>query len=289
MQTIPSFTRSAWDRVKRRGKLHPGLSFYRFLELDNERRYKDALELMKSQTSIPFASDLATRLQRQVGFLKNCGWESDTFEAELITRMAVGLGIPSLTENGLWLDHTHGIPLIPGSVLKGVAQDYALMEKSGGNPSQIGLIKREDPEFVILFGAQTPSVKGEVIDKYFEARQGQVVFFDAFPLNNINPFDIDIINPHYGEYFAQSGGAPPADYLSPNPILFLTVKTGIRFRFALAARSADFRLKKSDGSEIGAKFSGADLLAKARNYLTGALSNLGVGGKTRVGYGLFKV
>lgn len=96
--------------------------------------------------------------------------------------------------------------------------------------------------------------------------RGRVVFFDAVP---VEPpvLKVDVMNPHYGEYY-RSGDVPPADYLSPVPVYFLTVDAGSRFAFAVGgADEKDCR--------------------QAVSWLRGALREFGVGGKTSAGYGYF--
>lgn len=128
MKTIPHFSSSVWNSVKNAGDLHPGLTFYRFFEVfgTDEGKHRASLERM-CRLTLPFADKLTDRLRDQQEALEATGiWKMKTFDATLGTRMAVGLGIPSQAENGLCLDHTHGIPLIPGSALKGVA--HSLLE-----------------------------------------------------------------------------------------------------------------------------------------------------------------
>lgn len=99
--------------------------------------------------------------------------------------------------------------------------------------------------------------------------QGRVVFFDAVP---VEPpcLKMDVMNPHYGDYYQQKPGVPPADYLSPVPVYFLTVEAGGRFAFAVASKHAN-------------------LARQAAEWLVSALRDLGVGGKTSAGYGYFAV
>lgn len=103
---------------------------------------------------------------------------------------------------------------------------------------------------------------------------GKVVFFDAFPTTapTIEP---DIMNPHYGDYYSgktdnSNNPIPPADYLSPNPIFFLTVK-GATFDFYLG--------KKQKETAVD--------LDKAKKWLEDALQEQGIGAKSAVGYGYF--
>ena len=92
---------------------------------------------------------------------------------------------------------------------------------------------------------------------------GKVVFFDAVPLAQPT-LEIDVMNPHYADYY--QGNAPPADYLSPTPIYFLTVGRDSRYLFAVA------------GPEK----------IQARKWLEGGLSELGSGAKTTSGYGYWE-
>jgi len=295
---IPDFTRPSWNSARGCKGLHPGLAFYRLFDAgpDDENKRKEALALMATKTSAPFAGELADRMKAQLASLESTGvWKSrGPWEDVLATRMAVGMGIPHQTENGLWLDRTHGAPVVPGSVLKGVTQDWALVEKGvffdGGERRKA---KRTDPEMVAVFGMQTPEGE-EKPDKNFQARRGHVVFFDALPVGGSGFFDTDIMNPHYGDYYSSEGDAPPADYLNPNPIVFLTVKAGTRYRFALAARPAQFDLALPPGASgeesrtVSVSFPAEELLSLAEGWLRSALTQLGAGGKTRAGYGIFR-
>ncbi|MCZ7635035.1 MAG: type III-B CRISPR module RAMP protein Cmr6 [Verrucomicrobia bacterium] len=77
------------------------------------------------------------------------------------------------------------------------------------------------------------------------------------------------MTPHYGAYYAGKG--PPADWLSPNPIPFLTVAPDQLFQFVLAPASRAAQLD----------------CTTAAQWLTDALAWLGAGAKTAVGYGRF--
>jgi CRISPR-associated protein Cmr6 len=100
-------------------------------------------------------------------------------------------------------------------------------------------------------------------------RQGQVIFFDAYPTEppRLEP---DILNPHFGDYYGSKDKTkPPADYGSPIPSFFLTVAPNSKFLFAVASR------------ENG-------LAGKANEWLKGGLTELGIGSKTTAGYGFMK-
>lgn len=97
---------------------------------------------------------------------------------------------------------------------------------------------------------------------------GRVVFFDAVPVEPPR-LKVDVMNPHYGDYY-QKPDVPPADYLSPAPVYFLTVEAGSRFAFAVVSRHADQARQAAD-------------------WLVSALRDLGAGAKTSAGYGYFIV
>jgi CRISPR-associated protein Cmr6 len=102
-------------------------------------------------------------------------------------------------------------------------------------------------------------------------RQGQVIFFDAYPTDSQRlRLEPDILNPHYEPYYSDSQKrTPPADYHNPVPTYFLTVAKGSPFQFAVASKDAG-------------------LAQKAEEWLKKALTDLGIGGKTSAGYGFME-
>ncbi len=169
------------------------------------------------------------------------------------SRLVVGLGNPNPSENGLTFHHVYGFPLIPGSAQKGVCSHYA---------KEFEDLKETDPIYQEIFGNQ--------------AQKGNVIFMDAFPLLDSDTLperllDLDIMNPHYQEYYGSQGKIAPGDYLSPNPIEFLAVGPGVPFQFTL------IMLFDKDNN----------ILHKAAEWLISALEIIGIGGKTHLGYGRF--
>lgn len=104
-------------------------------------------------------------------------------------------------------------------------------------------------------------------------RSGKAVFFDSFPdigkTGNRDMFELDMVNPHYGDYYASGSNVPPADYLSPNPNIFITVSKGVCFKFHV----------------MGPK----DIMSSIRKHLETALEFWGVGSRSALGYGLFRL
>lgn len=165
------------------------------------------------------------------------------FKAKLIRNAVPGIGIESAFETGISLHFLYGFPYFPSSSLKGITSEYA---------RSFNGVEEKSSEFVEVFGSQKNS--------------GGVIFFDALPIQRSSIFALDVITPHYQEYYG--GRSYPADYLSPVPNVFLTVKKGIEFKFFLASKN-----------KIA--------LNNAFEWLKGALEKLGAGGKTTSGYGHF--
>jgi CRISPR type III-B/RAMP module RAMP protein Cmr6 len=211
-----------------------------------------------------FAENAYNRWYKMMGSLG-----AETFDLALDWRMIVGLGGETVIETDITLHHLYGIPIIPGSALKGLTRAYAAGEdkdyyipedkpKEEREPSKE--IEKDHSEIKRIFGKQDEA--------------GTVCFFDAMPLNGQAQYVLDIMNPHYPNYYnsLQSNKiiAPANDQL-PNPVVFLTV-TNTKFTFALAPRNA-----KNKGD--------VELVKK---WLQKALLKYGVGGKTSAGYGYFK-
>jgi len=273
---VPDSARSIIQQALQRNELHhAGLMFYRYLDGEDSRKHYDQLQEMIGRVQFITLGLYKERIHALCREWTLQGQKSKQvcFQARLVGRLAPGLGIPSVFENGISLHHIHGFPYIPGSSLKGIAQNYALNVREVNKNSQ---------EFIAVFGKQTPQGKtGEI----FEAQQGRAIFFDAIPLEieTENLLTLDVMTPHYTDYYTNEGKKPPADYLdpkSPNPIIFLTVKEGVSFLFCIRAR--DLKSKESVVMKV------EDVLCYAKDWLEGALSALGAGAKTSVGYGYFQ-
>ncbi len=100
------------------------------------------------------------------------------------------------------------------------------------------------------------------------AAHGEVIFFDGYPesltVDGKPILELDVMTPHYSDYYTKD--SPPADWLSPNPVLFLTVRRGTAFRISLACRDTA-------------------LLNEVMPWTERALGEFGIGAKTNAGYG----
>jgi CRISPR type III-B/RAMP module RAMP protein Cmr6 len=118
--------------------------------------------------------------------------------------------------------------------------------------------------------------------------QGGVIFQDALPVSW--EYKVDVMTPHYGDYYMEKKDdkgnlIPPADYLEPNPITFLTIDKGSQFQFGVQAREHTL----STGNLAGHAATGNPLVTVAEEWLKKAISDNGVGGKTLIGYGEMEV
>lgn len=230
-----------------------GLLFNKFIDWNSnwEKKRNILDEMLKSfnSTNPEIINSLITRYNKIIDSYKAQGYKSNGFKVTTDYRLIIGLGGAHVLETGLTLHPLYGFPYIPASSVKGIARAYAEMS---------GEASRDDLREI--FGSENKDMVLET------NREGRVIFLDGLP-TKFPKLEVDIMNPHYGDYY--QGNKPPADYLSPNPITFLTVATGQEFLFSLFSKDAP-------------------ILEKAKQWLIGGLTDLGAGGKTNVGYGYFK-
>lgn len=220
-------------------------------------------------------------------------------------RFITGLGRKGPFEVGFTFNR-YGFPYLPGSSVKGIARAQAfydiaeaiteeklklLFEKVYEDVKErkekkytlfsalddtLSMDKQEDFEGV--FYACNPSKDArEKADKFRKifgntARAGGAVFFDAIPDDkNLPALDLDVINPHYPEYYKEGSSEYPTDWQSPIPTYFLTVAPNTTFWFAVGWRGEP----------------NTGLQTDAVNWLKAGLETLGAGAKTSAGYGYF--
>lgn len=177
---------------------------------------------------------------------------------------ATGLGNPHPVENGFLWHPTLGTPYIPGAAVKGLVR--AWME--GGWDKD-----RDNAKLHQWFGSEDKLPTACERD----TKAGDFVFFDALPVEPIT-LKADVMTPHMSDWYEKGGVDPmnpkvtPADWHSPVPVPFL-VADKPKFMFAIAPRNG-----KENKGEL------SDVMAA----LASALEWLGAGGKTAVGYGVFK-
>lgn len=193
--------------------------------------------------------------------------------AKLATPYVSGLGGNHPSETGFILDRNTGLPYIPASGIKGVLRlAHALnLAKPDMQPNRDGDYEISDRE---------PTLRkyfGDTDTAFKDAVRGQLVFLDAFPLT-VPTMKKDIMNPHFAGYY--KGDNPPLETESPIPVMFMSVKEGVEFRFRI------FAAPLAEGCEVDTAFGDEDKRAIIAMF-SRATEELGFGAKTAVGYGRF--
>ncbi len=217
------------------------------MEEKDKRQFRE--EVSKASFAREYVSAVYSRQKATVERIRHSDWHVESFELTTDNRLIIGLGGTSVIETGMTLHPLYGFPYLPASGLKGLARAYA---EIGGDASR--------EELHEIFGSEDKDSRRAAGN-----RQGKVFFIDGLPVT-FPKLDLDIMNPHYSEYY--QGDKPPADYLNPVPVTFLTVAAGQTFSFCLYSRNEE-------------------LAEKAKKWLVMGLAELGAGGKTNVGYGYF--
>jgi CRISPR-associated protein Cmr6 len=171
-------------------------------------------------------------------------------------RLIVGLGTENVLETGITLHHTYGMPILPGSALKGLAAHYC--DQVWGPTEE--KFKKGSQYHTLLFGTTDDS--------------GSIVFHDGWfvPGSDPQPLKLDVMTPHHPKWL--DGSVAPTDFDSPTPVPFLSMAG--RFHVAVSWQGpADDKAK-----------AWCDL---AMTLLRDALFHWGIGGKTTSGYGRLAV
>lgn len=250
---IPKDTREALKDFKEIDNFL--LKLYKFAIFDESKGFK----LQNKKTQINFFEKEWKLFRRSIvcyyrKIKKLNLYFSKSINLKTPYRLLIG-GEASIYETSIRLHHIYGIPYIPASAIKGVVRSYIIIEKFGSKEEKA----LNDKDFKKVFGSTD--------------QEGKVTFFDAFPTATPTEplkLKVDIMNPHYGHYYAD--GKAPTDTNNPVPINFLTVEN-TTFRFV-----------------VGAKESLGGLTIKDKTidkWLKEALQNHGIGAKTAVGYGYF--
>ncbi len=187
---------------------------------------------------------------------------------------------------GFFFDHTTGLPLIPGSSIKGLIRSVfpskydtdkkpVLKNESSEKEDYIRCILNKDIdatqlELAIFCGVKNINANNEE-DRYFPMSHRDI-FCDAYISNGGKGrqiFGDDYITPHKNNHNRKLD-----EFANPNPIRFLKILANVTFKF-------QFILKDSviDGITISAS-------EKLHLFKT-ILLDMGIGAKTNVGYGQF--
>jgi CRISPR-associated protein Cmr6 len=191
---------------------------------------------------------------------------------------------------GLEIDPLYGIPVIRGSGVKGAVRSCAEIELE--NYKKVYASRRE------VAGMKNPEELGRLISTLFgcssEDRRryescryglkesvGAAIFLDAYPIYNANDQYIvvpEVITPHYmreGREILDEASAKPV------PIVHISISFGTVFVFPIVIDLLRLRAAK-----IASEDTAERLLDR---WLKCALEEIGIGQRTSVGYGVFKM
>jgi CRISPR-associated protein Cmr6 len=133
-----------------------------------------------------------------------------SFQIDLVGRLYIGVTRENALETGVTTAHTYGMPMIPGSAVKGLCRATAKRMKLG------------EQARLYMFGNETESA---------EAEAGGLTFHDAWWVGKVNekPFVREIVTPHHQEYYGSQGEKPATDFDSPIPANQITVTGAFYF------------------------------------------------------------
>jgi CRISPR-associated protein Cmr6 len=171
--------------------------------------------------------------------------------ARLDQRLFIGLTAASAIETGVCTSHSYGMPMLPGSSVKGAARAYA--GAIGVPPDYLAALFGEDED-----SAQTGQRT---------AGAGTLVWHDSWwiPEKDAFPFVREVVTVHHQQYYAGMGEA--TDFDSPVPNAQIAVQGS--FYFVV------------EGDPAWAQI--------ALDLLQNALSETGIGAKRAAGYGFMTI
>ena len=187
-------------------------------------------------------------------------WKAATEDAQrfrqvtlaLESRLFIGMAGGGALETGCAISHSHGMPYIPGSSVKGVVSHHARGHLTGKE----GRAARRE-----LFGAAGSA-------EHPAGLVGLIGFHDAWwvPRSADRPLVQEVVTTHHRDYYSADGKQPATDFDSPVPNAQIAVQGS--FLFVMEGPCA--------------------WLGLAEEILKDALHARGIGAKTRAGYGFFK-
>jgi len=259
---------------------------------DRKRHQAQIAEKMsniaRSDSELPKAANTnATRFLSDLN--KSFRGQIETFEATLSARMMINMAGGVVENAGIALDRCFGLPIIPGSAVKGIARAQALWEiHEAQGDNKRNLLKVA----MLLFGFGANDIKrngafawaggagaareiaNEIGSNDFK---GYACFLPAYPTTPPK-LVVDMVNPHYRKYYSGKSKVATDDD-SPNPNYFPAVEAGSSFGFAILLN----RIPKLAGVTLD------NLLTHAKKWLESAVTHKGVGAKTAAGYGWFEL
>jgi len=251
------------NHQKREIPTNAGLYYYRENNTDKDSYGKNLpqysiFDLLETQASFPVVNEIAYDDYFQI---------KDATETFVLRThypgLIIGIGyvhaVPEKNDldfqQGFFFDWTTGVPLIPGSSIKGLVRSVfpgkedrnIIAEKCAYFKDCLGLDDEINAQFLKKLESQIFEEKGDI-------------FHDAY-----------IIPPKHGKIFAEDYITPHTDFEDPTPLRHLKIATGVSFCF-------QFQLKNNRHITKSQKL---DLFKQI-------ILDFGLGAKTNSGYGIFQ-
>lgn len=228
-----------------------------------------------SQGSCGDAAVLEASAMRQTNLSAALGGVYRCYQTQ--GRFVTGMGNDHPAENGFTWHPTLGVPYLPASSVKGLVRGW-LEWQWGAEALKKNADAAKRQQLLQWFGSEHKDPREQVA----EHQAGWFIFFDALPVAPVQ-LAADVMTPHYDKWYELGGDdkkntqadTVPADWHSPIPITFLTVKKAT-FQFAIAVRQG-----LPDAEKMAAQAALPQVLA----VLQDALEWAGAGAKTATGYG----
>ena len=190
-------------------------------------------------------------------------------------RLIVGLGSENVLETGMRLHHTYGMPIIPGSALKGLAAHYCDQVWRAEDKRFKKPTPEEDQAYRAYLHCKGPKPEDNFHRLLFGTTDdgGCIIFHDSWLTpDSPDPLVLDVMTPHHPKWNHVDDPVAPTDFDSPMPVPFLSVTGTFRVAVSWHGPASD---KAKNWTEL------------ALSLLCDALKDWGVGGKTSSGYGRF--
>lgn len=194
--------------------------------------------------------------QRQRAFIELSDfYHVRQLRAASISRIIHGLGGGHVREAGLTLHPVYGVPYIPASSVKGLVRNWFIQAYCDGKEERL----QENKWGSLVFGSQE--------------QRGIVQFYDIF-LHESLRLEADIMSVHFQDYY--SGKDAATDYgHNIIPVTFWTVNVKEANIFLTMKKEHLPSVPDEEALKLAAAWTGQ------------ALTELGIGSKTSLGYGLF--
>ncbi len=258
-----STRRSNLEEVTHEDGTHAGLWLDRYLTDSNKKKNGKVAEVIKEVTDkfeAPKGYQRAFERRKTALEELDGGVEGGVTRLLKLTfrgRVIVGIGEETVRETGIHLLRAWGMPVIPGSSLKGLCQATAhRSEVEGWKKPPLDASDEEGPE------SREHRLSRQLFGTVEAA--GWVTFHDAWwePTKK-PPLHLDVMTVHHPDYYTKGSHPSPAETDSPIPISFVS----------------------STGTFLAA-LSGPPLWVDAAvRWLKKGLGEEGIGAKTAVGYG----